>query len=143
MKPRKPLIRSRMKRQSPRGKLIKQCDDLLFHILLLERGSVCEICGKPGNMTPFHILPKGSYPRIRFYKANLLLACWFSCHNLWHHDYFIAKERIEPRIKQLRDEDYKDKLIASNAMAPRLSTTYLGILREALKIKLKQLEDTK
>ncbi len=78
----KPLKRkTRLKRFSPKGAVIKRCEDIIKAILKIELGAKCQICGKPEEMLAyslslFHILDKNKYPRIRLHKRNLLLVCW-------------------------------------------------------------------
>lgn len=65
----------------------------VFREIWAEREHVCEVCGagipfaSPGNF--FHILPKGSYPRFKLLKDNILITCCFNgvsegCHELFH-----------------------------------------------------------
>lgn len=128
-----------MNKVSVRQKIIKKCDKLLSQIILLERGSMCEICGKRSNLGAFHILNKGTYPRIRFNKANILIAGWYCCHHPYHHNYYTARDRIIPKIKELRGDDYEDELRKLDAIAPKHNTLYLELLHEALKIELEAL----
>ena len=142
------MKRSYIKRKSklhtsPKGKLIKKIDDLIRAELKRDRGDRCEICFRTSDNLPyplstFHILPKGNYPRIRFHKENLLLACWSPqyyigfCHNIWHHNPF-KRDKIEKRIIELRGPDYEDRLKVLNATAPKITATYLKMLYEAYK----------
>jgi len=119
-------------RRSERGRLIKKIEALIFKQLLKERGARCEICGRTKGLGLFHILPKSTYPRLRFCKENLLIVCWYPCHYNWHHDYYKAK-KIEQRIIKLRGKDYLERLKALNLMTPKLSMFYLRTLYEALK----------
>lgn len=124
-----------------RTKLITEAEKTLLKILFYERGDKCEICGrKDSRLGLFHILPKGRYPRIRFSKNNLLIAGWFCCHYVFHHDFYIARDRIVPRIKELRGETYESDLQALDLMAPPINMTYLKVLVRALKKELKTLE---
>ena len=127
-----------MKKAKTRKKLIKECENMLRDILKIERGERCEICKRSGNVGLFHILSKGSHPRLRFTQENILLAHWFPCHNDWHHNYFKARV-IEKRIKELRGEDYEMKLKKLNVTAPRLSKFRIQLLYEAYKQILEQL----
>jgi len=128
-------------KRSPRQKLIDEAESITFQILQYQRGSLCEICGgKTDQLGLFHILPKGRYQRLRFHKMNLLLACWFNCHYPWHHDYWIARDVIEPKIKELRGDNYENKLRALDLSAPKLTMTYLQVLIKALNIELEELE---
>lgn len=130
---RTPLKRhKRLRTYSTRGEIIKECLDLIRSRLFRERGNKCEICGrKANNIGLFHILRKGQYPRLRFNKFNILLACWHPCHSVWHHDYFNAP-KIEQRIKELRGADYKEKLLVMDKTASRLTMVYLQTYLQAL-----------
>ena len=55
-------------------------DKLFRQVLLKERPHVCEWCGKSNVVVQVaHILPKGSHPRLRYERTNILLLC-FHCH---------------------------------------------------------------
>ena len=114
-----------MNPQRRRKLLIKKCEHLLLKMLMVERGNKCEICGKKKILGLFHILPKGKYPRLRFYKENLLIAGWYCCHYQWHHDYYESRDRIAPRIKQLRGDDYEEKIAKVGEDCPKLTEAYL------------------
>ena len=117
-----------MRKQKTRSNLIKKCDAQMFKILLVERGAICELCGGRANLGTFHILSKKKYPRIRYHKKNLLIAGWFCCHFPFHQDYYMARDKIIPRIKELRGENYEDELKALDAISEKLSLTRLNIL---------------
>ena len=127
-------------RKRPRTKLIESMERILYDILVYERGERCEICGGTYNLGLFHILPKGEYPRIRFYKQNLLIAGWYCCHFHWHHNFYTGRDRIIPRIKELRGENFEEELRALDITATPLTDTYLRALKRALEKELKQLE---
>jgi len=130
-------------KKRPKTKLIEKAEAILFQILLYKRGERCEICGGPPiKLGLFHILPKGRYPRIRFHKDNLLLACWFKCHFPWHHSYYHARDIILPKIKELRGDDFEDRLRKVDATSPPVSVEYLSMLILALEKELESL-DTK
>ena len=132
-----------MKRKKrPRTKLIESIEKILFQILIHERGRKCEICGaRNQRLGLFHILPKGRYPRLRFYKDNLLIAGWFCCHFHFHHSYYEARDRIIPRIKELRGESYEDELREKDLVALTLSEDYLKVLKDILTKELEEIED--
>jgi len=131
MKRRKPI-----RKQSDRGKLVKRVDALLFTLIKRERGERCQLCGRTTNLTPFHILPKGTYPKLRFNCRNILIACWFPCHNDWHSNYYKAKN-IEKKIIKLLGEDYEVDLKMANECQQSFSPVYLKTLEQALKNELK------
>ena len=110
----------------------------MFDLLCLERGKRCEICGKKGIVGKFHILTVGSHPRLRYSTDNILLSCWFPCHHNYHHDFHKAK-KIEVKIKQLRGDDYEDRLKALDLMQPKLDMFHLGILEAGLKEQVRRL----
>lgn len=115
---------------------------MLYKILIYERGERCEICGaRNQRLGLFHILPKGRYPRIRFYKENILIAGWFCCHFPWHHSYYEARDRIVPRIKELRGENYEEDLIQKDQNAPKLDELYLKTIKELTEKELQTIED--
>jgi len=136
------MRRTPLRQRSPRGKLIKQCDDLLRGILLIRRGANCELCGVSKERDPsvglFHILPKGMYPRLRFHNKNLLLACWWKCHEPWHSDYFIAKD-IYKKIQALRGEHFEIDLKVLERMQPKLTLMRVKDIKLALQLEHKQL----
>ena len=44
----------------------------------------CMICGKTPEPTPAcfpHILPKGTYPELRYLESNIWFVCGIDCHN--------------------------------------------------------------
>ncbi len=147
----KPLKRkTRLKRFSPKGAAIKRCEDILRKILKIERGHKCQICGRWQEiltypLSLFHILDKKKYPRLRLHRRNLLLACWHpkywmpQCHNLWHHNYEEAKRKIEPRIKVILGDDYRNKLLLANETAPKITIFWLKTLEVILKKELEEL----
>ena len=126
------IRRIKSKINSFRSVLIKENDKLMFAELIRERGAKCEFCGRTQGLGTFHILRKATYPRIRYHRANLLLACWQPCHYTWHHDYKTARDKIEPKIKELCGEDYEEKLLALNLTAPRLTMTQLNLIKMSL-----------
>ena len=132
------MVRRKKKTASPQQKrsaLIKECEKLLFKILKKERGEMCELCGGTALLGTFHIMSKKTYPRIRLNKQNLLIAGWYCCHHLWHHDIEV-QEVIHEKIKKLRGNDYRDQLKALDAFSPKLSMTRLNLLHEAFKKEL-------
>lgn len=125
MKPRK-RIRKRSAKKVLRDKIGA------YHLAYLkrQRGNYdkCEICGKKTDrLGRFHILRVGQYPRLEFVEENILLTGWDCCHYPWHH-YGPNDDRckaIHDRIKELRGNDYKDYLLARNAVAPKHTMFYL------------------
>ncbi len=124
--------------RSKRSRIIKDCDKLMFEILKKERGAACEICGRETGIGTFHILPKSTAPRIRYAKDNLLLVCWFPCHNLFHHDPYRARAIIK-KIEELRGKDFETRLRTLNNISPPLKTFEL----EKIKFGLEQCMEEK
>lgn len=117
----------------PRYKIIKEIEKYLLMELKRERGEQCEICGRRGGrLGLFHIFPKSTYPKLRFSKFNLLVACWMPCHYRWHHDYFRAKD-IDKQIRRLRGEEYEETLLLVNKTIPKMTMFYLKTLRDVYK----------
>ena len=126
----------RKRGKSSYSKLIKECDKLFFEVLIKERGRKCEICGSFKQIGTFHILDKKNYSRLRYKQINALLACWWGCHHVYHHSYYEARDRIIPKIKELRGEDYEDQLKALNAISEPLNTFQLNLLKVAFQREL-------
>ena len=133
------MKRTPLKSRSPKGKLIKDIEDLLRAELKEERGDICEIHNrKCANIGMMHILNKRRYPRVRFYKFNLVLAGWFCSHYYTHQDPDDPRAIYTmKRIAELRGPDYKEKLLIMDKTAPKLTafylTTYLAALQKELK----------
>ena len=101
------------------SRIIEDIDDLILAELIAERGPRCQICGGYKQLGLFHIIPKGSHPRLRFHRDNLLIAGWFCCHLPFHHSYYEARDRIVPRIKDIVGNDYEEVLLAAEKEIPR------------------------
>jgi len=114
-------------------KLKEKIDDLLLEKLKSERGDKCELCGGRNQLGLFHVLSKGSHPRLRCHERNLLIAGWFCCHFIFHHDFYIARDRIIPKIKELLGEDYEEQLWALERTLPILDRMELESIYENLK----------
>jgi len=128
--------------------LKKKIEKLVKTRIISERGERCELCGKPQSafhfkLSLFHILSRTQAPRLMYNPENLLLACWSPakfyympyCHNIWHHadkqdPKYIA---IVNKIKQLRGEDYHNKLMALDRISPKLTELQLQIIYNAYK----------
>lgn len=93
-----------------RAELTAMCDALVKKLLIAERGSSCERCGRSGINLPLHaahIKSKGPYARLRFEKLNLLLLCYHD-HIEWAHkepDDFIQwiEQEWPGRLQTLRE----------------------------------------
>ena len=132
------MKRRPLKRTSPKGALIKQCDELLSKILR-SKHKVCQICGKATcrPLGVFHIFDKGRYPRLRYHPYNLLVVGWMPCHHTWHqvapHDERV--KIIHNRINAIRP-NYEDRLKVLNAVSPKITPAYLCALRATLQREL-------
>jgi len=134
------MKRTRLKPKSDKMKIIDHAEKLLRKILVIERGQVCELCDKgKSGLGLFHILNKQKYPRLRLDPDNTLIAGWFCCHNRFHHDPFFARDKVFPRIEELRGKDYEDRLKLRHAMLPRMSATQASMYKAALEKELESL----
>lgn len=134
-----------MKMISDRGKIVKACDKLLFEILKLERGNICEIhqheCPKIG---PMHILNKAKYPRLRWASQNIILAGWFCSHYWTHHDPDDERSKFaKNRIRELRGENYRENLVILDKIQPKLTISNLKTLKISLELILDNLKKEK
>jgi len=132
-------MRYKRSKRTPRSKLIQAISALFRKILLIERGENCELCLKRKGDGLFHILPVGTYPRLRFHSRNVLISCWMPCHFSFHHDYLKAREIVK-RIKFLRGADYETDLKILNRVQSPLSLSRLNDLKTAFTYQLKGLE---
>jgi hypothetical protein len=135
------MYRKRIGRSSRGNKLIA-IDKLMTKILRLTRGNRCEICGRQAdNLGGAHILPKSIYPRLRYHEENLLLMCYLPCHFNLHHysDNDPPNKRTIAKIKELRGEDYREKLLILNKIQPQMTAFQLDLIHKALKNELKLL----
>jgi hypothetical protein len=135
--------RKKVKPVSEKGKIIKEVDDLFRAYLKRKHGSVCYFCGREQyNISAFHILPKGEYPRLRFSEHNVLLACWSPqyyikcCHNVFHNALKDNPkyQRIEAKIREhVGCEDYTTYLKSLEKAMPKLTELELMKYKEAYK----------
>ena len=127
------LKRSKVKEKSAKGKLLIECDKLFRQIILRERINRCEWCWKVKGLSVSHILPKGRYSRLRYFKANVLLLCT-GCHIFkWHKSPLeAAKFMVETR-----GEDYEDKLKVYDKTLPKLTLHQSQIYKFAFEQELK------
>jgi hypothetical protein len=110
-----------LKKISSKGKIILRIDKLLREILLIERGSSCEWCGKRTKVFMAHILPKGTYPRLRYAEENILLLCYY-CHMIkWHRNPLEAHKFM----MELRGPNYDADLMKINGFMDQHSMFYL------------------
>jgi hypothetical protein len=125
LKRRTPLRRTALPRVSTKGDIVKAIDALLFKILKLKRGDICEIHGRkcPG-IGPMHLLSKQSHPR--------LLAGWFCSHYWTHHNNDDPRAQYTyKRIEELRGKEWRKDLITAEVYQPKLTLNYLMFLRAA------------
>ena len=125
-----------LKPSSARGRLKGVTGDLHLKLLRLQRGNKCEISGDANCVVGrFHILRVSSHPRLEFESENILLCRWFPEHYAWHHNGAndLRNAKTLARIKELKGEDYEEKLLKIEATKQRHDMLYL----EALKLYLK------
>ncbi len=136
MKPRKPI-----KKRSAKGRQLDRMDALQSQILRRKRGKKCEICGRPARCV-FHILEKGTYPRIRYFEWNLLWTCWDYCHDPWHHygPRHPKTRWIENEVIRLRGDNYDSDLKIQDAIHPRMKPFQVDIIEAGLKQELHGLQ---
>ncbi len=136
----KPLKRGWIKRKkSERQEIIDDCKDILRRILIVKRSARDEISGRPPKVLGlFHILAISTNPRLQLLEQNVLLVNWLPHHYNWHH-YGPKSPRtrfIEERIMRLRGEDYRDRLLIIEKMAPKMTLDYLTLKRIQLRQEL-------
>jgi hypothetical protein len=73
----------------------QELDLLVKQILIRDRGEFCEKCGSTKMVQASHILPKGTYKRLRFMALNLLLLCWHCHFHFWHKNPVEATQWLE------------------------------------------------
>lgn len=112
--------------------MIDKCETIIREELIKKCGNRCQFCGRTTGLGLFHILSKGAWPRIRLHKDNLLIVCWFPCHNKFHHDPYHARDYIFPKIKDIKGEDYELKLWQLNESMPRLTMVELERIHKEL-----------
>ena len=114
-----------------RRRVIKTLDGLVRQLVLARDGK-CLRCGGTGALTPFHILPKGTYPRLRFELLNVISVCW-PCHRYHWHDNPIdglawLEQKLPGRIDTL-------KVLAATANRVDFKELLLGLTIEASNAK--------
>jgi hypothetical protein len=131
---RKPLKKTKTERQQ----LLIDCDALFRQIILKERPNTCQCgCGKTKALQVSHILPKGTYPRLRYCKSNVLLLA-FPCHpERWHKDPAWAYE-VSVNIL---GKDYRDKLLVYEKIFPKLTNSQLTLYKVIFGRELELLEE--
>jgi hypothetical protein len=97
--------------KAPRGKTTarkhdQELDMLVKQILIGERGEFCEHCGSSKMVQSAHILPKGTYKRLRFMALNLLLLCWHCHFHWWHKNPVEAAKWLEGKFPGRIDQLY-------------------------------------
>ena len=104
---RSPLKRkTRLRKVSKKRSDTRALDQLCRDLVLARDGPRCRKChaeskpGRGGALQSCHILPKGSYPALRWELDNLITMCW-SCHlgpRGWHKNPIEAAKWIEAEI---------------------------------------------
>ena len=125
-----------MKKKSDKAKLIEKCEAIIREKKFKLFGRKCQFCGNTSGLGLFHILSKGTHPRIRLLEDNLLISCWFRCHHDFHHNPYFARDVIFPKIRKICGDDYEVNLLEAEAMAPKLNMVRLEEIYEELKESL-------
>ena len=130
------MKRTRLKPKSDRQIYISRILKHLREERKKEKGDKCEICGRwQPNLGMHHILERSRCPRLIVHSENLLLMCYLPCHNDLHH--FTANnpryKKVEARIRELRGDDYEEKLLILDKQQPKLTLTLLKFMAEAYK----------
>ncbi len=91
------IRRTPIRKRSAKARLVSEADKLVRE-LVFARDRVCLRCGGTGAPTPFHIKPKGKFPRLRFELLNVIRVCW-PCHRYhWHDDPIGGREWLEDKL---------------------------------------------
>lgn len=126
---------TRLRGTSKRQSIINACLVLIRKEMKREYGNKCQICGRTqGNLGVFHILRRSAAPRLILHRENLLLSCWYPCHEAWHNARTDspAGKRVQEAIIRLRGADYEKRIQALEAIQPRLTTVFLQTYLVAL-----------
>lgn len=133
------------KGKSERKKIRDRIGKLHLELLKRKRNNYDkdEISNKKGVVVGrFHILSVGSHPKLEFVDENVLLVAWFPTHFAWHH--FGANHpktmHIEERIRELRGEDYREKLFEIERCMSQHSKVYLMALEQSFRRELAKKE---
>lgn len=131
--------RKPISKMSARGKLRKEIGKIHFELLKRKRGELDELTDGPANgLGRFHILEVSTNPRLEFVDENVLLVNWLPHHFNWHH-YGEGSPRNAftlQRIKDLRGENYREKLLEREKYVGRMDELYLRALLETMKKEL-------
>jgi len=122
-------------KRSERKKWIDKCRVLIRKQKIKLYGNRCQFCGSNKQVGLFHILSVGAYPRLELYEDNILLACWFGCHHKWHHDFYYARDVIEPKIIKILGKNYEQDLKDVYNTLPKLGLMRIKEIYEELKEK--------
>jgi 5-methylcytosine-specific restriction endonuclease McrA len=106
-------MRKIAKKKIPLSKL----KTLRFEVLLKRDGNRCVRCGRTTGLSPAHIYPTGRYPRMAWMLENIIVLCWFGCHDGWWH-----KNPLEAAewYKKTYPENYKKLKALSQQDLPPL-----------------------
>ncbi|MES0334811.1 MAG: hypothetical protein SFH39_00415 [Candidatus Magnetobacterium sp. LHC-1] len=88
-------------------------DKLFREYILKTRPNVCEWCKQEKEVEVAHILPKGSFIKMRYQADNVLLLCNY-CHGKWHDNPLDAADWL----KEYKGAGYKDNLKIKNRLIP-------------------------
>ena len=124
----------RIPKSSSMGRLVIRVDGLFRQVVLKERPHKCEWCGRPSEVLQIaHILPKGTHPRLRYRRENVLLLD-FPCHpERWHKNPAEAMELI----RKIRGENYIETLREMEGFMSKHDKIYLLALQQKFREELK------
>jgi hypothetical protein len=77
------MKRTRVKRQSKKNPLVRECDNLVRAIVFDRDGYTCERCGSDKALDPMHFFCKNRYQNIRWLEINIVTGCR-DCHCYFH-----------------------------------------------------------
>jgi 5-methylcytosine-specific restriction endonuclease McrA len=98
------MRRRKPRAKSDRQKIVDQVDKIIGNQIKERDGWECVRCFSKKQLTASHILPKGSYPRLRFEPLNLLTMC-VGCHLFWwHKNPGAAREWLDARFPMRYDQ---------------------------------------
>ena len=124
------MPRTKQPKKKTRGQLLRECDKYFRQIVLSQRINACEWCGSGSKgLQIAHILPKGTYPSLRYEFFNILLLCW-RCHfHKWHKSPLEAEEFIS----YYKFRGYKEYLVKLSATSPALTNYQLELYLDCFK----------
>ncbi len=129
-------MRKPIKRASDKGKFKKELDSLFRKYILAIRPHKCQWCGSENKpLQVAHILPKGTYTKLRYLEENILLLC-FPCHPpRWHLNPLEAAQLVE----RILGKQCREYLLMANKVQPTHTMFHLNNLKIAFKKRLEEM----